>query len=385
MANEILPADGFSAAAQWSEQSRRAAAERARRYENSAFSENTQDVYDRAWTRFVKWAAKEKIDPLPVPTPLELISAYLTYLADENLKLPSINLAAAAIASFHEISKCPIDLDALAKLRRGIRNQVGVAPQRQASPVYLRDLAKMIETCGPDIMGVRDRAVLLVGYFAALRRSEIAALKLSDIELSESGVKIKIRRSKTDQPGKGEAIFLERSPSSPFCAPSAIEAWIREGDITGGALFRNINRWGHCGYDALSPGSIRLIVRRRAGNAGFDKKKFSGHSLRAGFATNAFQLDVALADVSKRLRHKNPKTTMFYDRRTSEKDAEKFRVLLSEFANDPAPAKPLKADAPKAALLDDELRAAMDELDAKRARVDELLRQREAAKIGEGS
>jgi hypothetical protein len=107
--------------------------------------------------------------------------------------------------------------------------------------------------------------------------------------------------------------------------------------------------------------------------------------LRAGFATNAFQLDVALADVSKRLRHKNPKTTMFYDRREVEKDAEKFRVLLSEFANDPTPTKVLKADAPKAALLDDELRAAMAELDATKARVDELLRQRDAAKVGEGS
>jgi len=384
MENEIIPADGLAAPAQWSEQSRRAAAERARRYENSAFSENTQVVYDRAWNRFVKWAAKEKIDPLPVPTPLELISAYLTKLADEKT-LSSVNVAAAAIASFHEISNCPIDLDALAKLRRGIRNRKGVAPKDKASPFRLRDMARLVEACGPDLAGVRDRAILLVGFFAALRRSEIVELRFEDVKLDKLGARLRIRRSKTDQAGQGADIFLERAEPSPFCAVAALENWIKAADITSGALFRRVNRWGHAGYDALSPGAIGLVIDDRTKRAGLEEGKFSGHSLRAGFATTAFELDVALVDVAKRLRHRNPRTTQGYDRRTAEKDAEKFRILFSEFANDPVPAKVLKADAPKAALLDDELRAAMEELDIKKERVAELLRQRDAAKVGEGN
>jgi integrase len=385
MAQDVVSTgEAFIAPAARPEQATRAAAERAERYENSAYSANTQRAYDRAWRRFVTWAGL--VEPVPLPLPLDQVKGYLTHLADTK-SLSTVNLAAAAIAAYHEIAGQPIALDELWRSRRGIRNTKGVAAGRKAPPLRVAQIARMIAACGPDLVGTRDKAILSLGFSAGLRRSEITALRVEDVAftreiVSVEGVdiereimRITIRRSKTDQVGKGNELVIERSPGSAFCAAAAVETWLKAADITSDSLFRGVNRWGHLNHSPLSGEAIRLIVRNRAIDAGLGRDDFRAHSLRAGLATSAFDLGIALQDVSKRLRHKNPQTTQGYDRRTAVNDAEKFRILYPEFAPDEKPAKTIKADQTKPAIDDAELRELIRQADEAQRRVEERLKQ----------
>lgn len=388
MANEISPLDDDRQALTLRQPAQALSddidAERVRELQNAAYAPNTHAAYKRAWHRFLAWKKLPK--PVQLPVPIELIEQHLAYLVapkskdpnDENaglgLSLSSVNVAVAAIRIFHRFAGFPIDLSAAALTRRGILRTKGIAPRHQAPPLRVGQIAQMIDACGPDKIGIRDRAILALGFSAGLRRSEISGLNVDDVTIDDEKMRVAIRRSKTDQEGQGSNLVIERTPNSAFCAVAAVEAWLKASEIDGGPLFRGVNRWGHVGYLAISGEKIRTIVRDRALEAGLKEKDFSAHSLRAGLATSAFDLDIALVDVSKRLRHKNPKTTMVYDRRTEEKDAEKFRVLFEERA-DIVPSKPLTAGKASDPVDDTELKELIRLADEAQKRVQEKLRQ----------
>lgn len=360
---------------------------RVRDLQNKAYAKNTHDAYERAWKRFLEWEKLPK--PVQLPVSIQLIEQYLAYLvapkpkdpknpkskaSEDGLSLSTVNIAIAAIRVFHKFAGFEIDLSAAELTRRGILRTKGVAARRKAPPLLVGQIAQVIAICGPDKIGVRDRAILSLGFSAGLRRSEISGLNVDDVQFNDRHMRIRIRRSKTDQEGKGPELVIERAPASAFCAVAAVEAWLKVSEIDGGPMFRGVNRWGHVGYSAISGEKIRMIVRDRADEAGLKESAFSAHSLRAGLATSAFALDVAIVDVSKRLRHKNPKTTMDYDRRTPEKDAEKFRVVFSEFAPI-VPSKALAAGKAADPVDDTELKELIRLADEAQKRVEEKLRQ----------
>jgi integrase len=185
-------------------------------------------------------------------------------------------------------------------------------------------------------------------------------------------MRLRIRRSKSDQAGQGAEIVIERTPKSDFCAVTAIEAWIKAAEIFEGALFRSVNKWGHLGYGALSGEAIRSMVRNRAIEAGLKRDDFRAHSLRAGLATSAFDLGISLQAVSKRLRHKNPRTTQGYDRRTAVEDAKEFRELYPERAPE-QPMKPIKVGETVAPIDDAELKRLIREAEEARLKVEARL------------
>lgn len=374
MPQALIPSRGYLAPAARPEQAADVSAERAQRYANAAHAERTRRAYDRAWQRFKTWAGLQ--DPVDLPVPLPLVESYLTHLAD-TLSLSSVNLAAAAIAEFHAIAGVDLRLGDLWRTRRGIRNAKGVAARRKAPPLKTDHVARMLAICGPDLIGTRDRAILALGFSAGLRRSEIASLRFDDVEIGRDGMRLQIRRSKTDQAGQGAELVIERTPDSAFCPVAALEAWLQAADITDDALFRGVNRWGHLNHSPLSGEAIRLIVRNRAIEAGLKRDDFRAHSLRAGLATSAFELGVSLVAVQKRLRHRNPATTVIYDRRRAADDAKEFRVLFGEFAPADPNAKPIKADPTKPAMDDAELREAIRAAELASERVARLLQQRE--------
>jgi integrase len=352
------------------EQAAQAAAERATRYENAAYAANTQKAYDRAWARFCAWAGL--VDPVPLPVPLDLVRGYLTHLADEK-SLSTVDLAAAAISAFHELAGQPIALRELWRARRGIRNTKGTAAKRKAPPLRTDQIAKMLDICGSDKTGMRDRAILALGFSAGLRRSEIANLTIDDVEIDGQKMRLRIRRSKSDQAGQGAELVIERTPKSDFCAVAAVEAWIKAAEIFEGALFRSVNKWGHLGYGALSGEAIRSIVRNRAIEAGLKRVDFRAHSLRAGLATSAFDLGISLQAVSKRLRHKNPRTTQGYDRRTAVEDAAEFRELYPERAPE-TQLKPIVIGETVAPIDDAELKNLIREAENAQKRIEERLK-----------
>jgi integrase len=194
---------------------------------------------------------------------------------------------------------------------RGLRRAKGVA-QGHAEALTVPLLRRLLATCGDRLIDARDRALLLVGFGAALRRSELVALDLDDIAVVPEGLRITIRRSKSDQEGEGKVIAVGRTGTA-TCPGAAYAVWLTASAITDGAVFRGVDRHGHIGA-RLSTDAVAGIVRRRAAAAGLEAAVFSGHSMRAGFATSAAAAGIEERLIMRQTRHRSAQTVRRYIR-----------------------------------------------------------------------
>jgi integrase len=172
----------------------------------------------------------------------------------------------------------------------------------------------------PDTLaGIRDRAIVLLGFAAALRRSELVAVDVSDIEPRRKGIVLHKRRSKTDQEGKGAKIPVPRGNA--LKPVDALEAWLKASGISEGPLFRAVHRSGVLLKHRLSDRDVARIVKRSVAAAGIDAKVFSGHSLRAGFVTSALDAGVDALKIMPITGHVKVDTLKEYDRRENDFDS----------------------------------------------------------------
>jgi integrase len=155
---------------------------------------------------------------------------------------------------------------------------------------------------GDTLRDVRDRALLLIGFAGAFRRSELVALDKSDIGRVREGIIINLRRSKTDQTSKGRRVAIPRGRTC-WCPVSAIDAWFERSGVDDGAVFRAINRHGMTGHGRLSAEAVSLIIKQRVAATGLDPAAYSGHSLRAGFVTSAAQAGVPTWKIRQQTGH----------------------------------------------------------------------------------
>jgi integrase len=149
------------------------------------------------------------------------------------------------------------------------------------------NLRAMVQDLGDDILSLRDRSLLLLGFAGAFRRSELTALNIEDLEFTADGVIITIRRSKTDQEAAGRKIGVPFGGSPITCPVRALRAWLDAANLKTGAVFRPIGRWGRVSRDRLSDKAVARVVKKYVEAIGFDPALFGGHSLRAGMATSA--------------------------------------------------------------------------------------------------
>lgn len=204
------------------------------------------------------------------------------------MKVSTIALGLAAIDAAHRMrghearKKDP----SVAKVWEGIRRRLG-APQRRAATITPRELAAMCEAQPESLVGLRTRALLVVGFAGAFRRSELVALDVADVTFTDDGVVIGVRRSKTDQQGNGTTVGLPFGSNPLTCPVRALRAWLTAAQLTDGPLFRAFARHGGRMEGRLADGDVARIVKRAANAAGLDPKRYSGHSLRAGLATAA--------------------------------------------------------------------------------------------------
>lgn len=161
--------------------------------------------------------------------------------------------------------------------------------------------------------GARDRAVLLLGFACALRRSELVALDVADLQLTATELRVRIRKSKTDQAGAGAEIIVP-AIGGDLCPVEAVRAWLDVAKINSGPIFRRLTRYGQVAHTRLTPGSVALIVKRAARLAGLDSATFSGHSLRVGYCTQAVLSNVIDEDAMAITRHKRRDTYLGYAR-----------------------------------------------------------------------
>lgn len=281
---------------------------------------STRRGYRSDWRDFSAWCDRMQLAAMPaLPA---TVASYFAHLADSGRSAGTIARRVAAIAYAHKLkgADSPTTVEAVRQVLRGIRRRIGVKPVQKA-PATARAIGAMVANI-PDggITGIRDRAILLLGFAAALRRSEIVDLKVNDLEFSPDGVLVHIRKSKTDQEGQGTIIAVPRGGK--LQPVEAIEAWLAAAKVTNslakvttGPLFVSIDRHGNVSPKALSDKSIADIVKRYAAAAGLDPKIFSGHSLRAGFVTSALEHGADLFKVMDVTRHKRVETLKVYDRR----------------------------------------------------------------------
>ena len=281
-------------------------------YARAETSDGTRKAYEADLRHFAAWC--ERTGACLAPATPDAVAAYLAWLADGGLSASTVDRRLAAIGFAHR--RLGLDNPSLSErvkqVVRGIRRTIGTA-QTQKAPATAKYVKAMLKGLPDTTVGKRDRALLLIGFAAALRRSELVALNVGDVERQPEGILITIRRSKTDQEGAGQMIPVPRGTKLKPVA--ALDAWLAAAGITSGPIFRPVNKGGRVIDARLTDQSVALIVKRRAAAAKLDPVLFSGHSLRAGFVTSALEDGADVLRVMDQTRHRSLEVLKKYDRR----------------------------------------------------------------------
>lgn len=302
---------------------------RAAAYATRARGDGTLRAYRSAWTGYEVWCRSLGRDPLDGDP--DTVAMYVTRRADDGLAVSSIRVALAAIRTAHLLAGIPLDLrqPRFAMVLEGVMRSRGTRPRRQATPAVPAVLRRMLQALPSPAspLGVRNRAMLLLGFGAALRRSELVALQLGDHEpVSGRGVRLLVRRSKTDQHGRGQEVAIWANPAEPLlCPAAALDAWLRlrstapdlSSAVSAAArderpLFCAATKSGRLTGEALSDKAVARLVKQAAEAAGLDADRYSGHSLRAGLATAAGDAGAGLADLMRQTRHTSTEVALRY-------------------------------------------------------------------------
>ena len=279
----------------------------AERYAQSALAPATLIAYERDWRTFADWCAQRALPAMPAAA--ATVAAFLAAEADRGFRPVTIGRRAAAIAAAHRAQDHPnpCDSGAVAAVMSGIRREHGTAPLRKAKPLELDPLGRLLEPIDTaTLAGRRDRALLLLGFAAALRRSELVRLDVEDLDVDPArGLLVTIRKSKSDQERAGATVAVPYARARNRCAVRALEAWLHAAGIHHGPVFRQMRRGDTVTDRRLSDQSVALIVKRRARTAGLPPALLSGHSLRAGYATAAAATGVEERKIANVTRHKN--------------------------------------------------------------------------------
>lgn len=287
-------------------------AERASELEDAARAPSTRRAYAADWRHFEAWCATVGASPLPAS--VATLAGYVTALS--SVARPStVDRRLAGVRAAHREAglDAPTGHPLVTKLRKGMRNLVGVAPPNAKSPALAEIVLRMADALPASSAGARDRALLLFGYASALRRSELVGIDLDHLTFDGDGVRVLLPRSKTDQVGAGQLVGVAAT-GQPTCPVAALRAWISAAGLGSGAVFRSVSKSDLVLERRLSAHSVALVVKRAAALAGFDPSSFSGHSLRAGLVTQAFANGAAAEDIMRHTRHKRHETLLRYRR-----------------------------------------------------------------------
>ena len=286
---------------------------RANDYIADSLSENTRRAYAWGWGLFCDWCKANGVPPLPAAP--ATVAAFFSAMADQGKKPATISQLRAAVRMAHETAghADPTSHKQVKLTMKGIRRTLGTAPVKKAA-ILTEDIRAMVRSLPDSLLGARDRALLLVGFAGAFRRSEVAALTVDCIEHTAEGVKVFLPKSKTDQEGRGRYVGIKRTANAETCPVRALAAWIAAADIESGPVFRNVDRHGRIGETAVTPQVVALVVKRSAIAAGLDPAKYSGHSLRAGFVTQTAMNGAAVSNIMRQTGHTSPATVQGYIR-----------------------------------------------------------------------
>lgn len=273
-----------------------------REYVQASKADNTRKAYAAHWRTFTAWAAGANVSALPAQP--ETIVAFITHQAGKGRKAATLQASLAAIAFQHKAAGAvnPCDDIRVTTTMQGIRRKIGKR-QTQKAPATLDVVRRMVITLPYDLRGIRDRAIILCGFWGAFRRSELVALTVADVTFTQAGAKVFIAKSKTDQEAEGMTKNLPMLADRSICPVNALREWLRVSGIQSGALFRGIDKTGSLHSGNMGGREVARVVKRACAAAQISEAQYAGHSLRAGFVTDAAEKGAQAWEISEQTGH----------------------------------------------------------------------------------
>ena len=276
---------------------------------------NTIRAYKSDYKDFGLFCAQNGFRSLPADP--KTVSLYLTYLSTKDVKISTLKRRLVSIGVIHKLKGHYLDTKhpSIIENLMGIKRRKGVN-QKGKKPLLINNLKKIINVIDEQQKGIikrfRDRSIILIGFSGGFRRSEIVGLDYDDLEFVKEGLKINIKRSKTDQFGEGSIKGLPFFDNSEYCPVVSIQNWIEISKISSGPLFRRFSKGSNLTEKRLTDQTVALIIKNYLNLAGIDSRNYSGHSLRSGFATTAAEAGVEERSIMAMTGHKSSEMVRRY-------------------------------------------------------------------------
>ena len=281
------------------------ALEAATDYAKASRSAATWRAYESDWQIFQTWCEVVGLRALPA-TP-HTVALFIAAEAKQGRAPSTLSRRLAAIRLVHVGARVPSPHDAIEvdEVMRGIRRK-WKRPPVQKAPAVDDEIKRMVDAVEPQTLrGMRDRALLLLGFAGAFRRSELVGLDVDNLTQRDEGLSILIPSSKTDQEGIGQVVAIPRVPDSPYCPVRGVLDWLVVAAISSGPVFRRVNRGDMVGESRLTAQSVALIIKALAAKVDLDPARYAGHSLRSGFLTSAAHNRASIFKMADQSRHKS--------------------------------------------------------------------------------
>ena len=276
---------------------------------------NTIRAYKSDFKDFGLFCAKNNFKSLPSEP--KIVSLYLTYLSKKDAKMSTLKRRLVSITVIHKLKGHYLDTKhpSIIENIMGIKRRKG-SVQRGKKPILISDLKQLINVIDKqknrEIKKLRDRSIILIGFSGGFRRNEIVSLDYDDLDFVHEGLKINIKRSKTDQFGEGLIKALPYFDNSQYCPVISLKKWLYKTKINSGSLFRRFSKGLRLTENRLTDQTVALLIKEYLEIAGIDSKNYSGHSLRSGFATSAAESGAGERSIMTMTGHKSTEMVRRY-------------------------------------------------------------------------
>ena len=281
----------------------------------SSKANNTVRAYKSDFNHFGLFCSQNGFKSLPSEP--KVISLYLTYLSTKDVKMSTIKRRLVSIGVIHKLKGHYLDTKhpSIIENIMGIKRRKG-SKQNGKKPLLISSLKKIINVIDQkitqEIKKLRDRTIILIGFSGGFRRNEIVSLDYEDLDFVSEGLKINLRRSKTDQFGEGLVKALPYFDNPQYCPVNSLQKWIQISKITSGPLFRRFTKGSNLSENRLTDQTVALLIKKYLRLADIDSKNYSGHSLRSGFATSAAESGVEERSIMAMTGHKSTEMVRRY-------------------------------------------------------------------------
>ena len=281
----------------------------------SSKANNTVRAYKSDFNDFGLFCAQNGLKSLPSEP--KIVSLYLTHLSTKEVKMSTLKRRLVSIGVIHKLKGHYLDTKhpSIIENIMGIKRRKG-SVQKGKKPILINSLKKIInvidELKTDEIKKIRDRTIILIGFSGGFRRNEIVSLDYDDLDFVPEGLKITLKRSKTDQFGEGTLKGLPYFDSSQYCPVLSLKKWIETSNINSGPLFRRFSKGSKLTDNRLTDQTVALLIKKYLNLAGIDSKNYSGHSLRSGFATSAAESGAEERSIMAMTGHKSTEMVRRY-------------------------------------------------------------------------